>query len=39
MSTESLLDALMVLYEECCNSSFKKEKTMVEFVETGESEG
>lgn len=32
---ESLLDALLVLYDECCNSSFKKEKTIVEFVDAG----
>ena len=32
---ETLLDALVVLYEECCNSSFKKEKTVSEFVESG----
>lgn len=36
LSVESLLDALLVLYDECCKSSFKKEKTMVEFVEAGE---
>lgn len=32
---ETLLDALLVLYDECCNSTFKKEKTVVEFVEAG----
>lgn len=36
LSAESLLDVLLVLYDECCNSSFKKEKTVKEFVESGE---
>jgi len=31
-SVETLLDAAMVLYDECCTSSFKKEKTVSEFV-------
>ena len=35
---ESLLDALLVLYDECCNSTFKKEKTVMDFVDVGESE-
>ena len=33
-SVETLLDALMVLYDECCTSSFKKEKTISDFVGT-----
>merc|ERR1712226_665065 len=32
-STETLLDILMVLYNECCNSSLRKEKTVSEFIE------
>ena len=34
-STETLLDILMVLYNECCNSSLRKEKTVSEFIELG----
>ena len=34
-STETLLDVLMVLYNECCNSSLRKEKTVSEFIELG----
>ena len=34
-SVETLLDAAMVLYDECCTSSFKKEKTVSEFVAGG----
>ena len=34
-STETLLDVLMVLYNECCNSSLRKEKTVSEFIEFG----
>ena len=30
---ETLLDVLIVLYDECCTSQFKKEKTVAEFVE------
>lgn len=36
-STETLLDVLMVLYNECCNSSLRKEKTVSEFIELGTS--
>ena len=32
---ETIIDALMVLYDECCSSSFKREQTVVEFVENG----
>ena len=35
-STETLLDVLMVLYNECGNSSLRKEKTVSEFIELGE---
>ena len=35
-STETLLDVLMVLFNECCNSSLRKEKTVTEFIELGE---
>ena len=35
LSIDGLLDALLVLYEECCNATLKKEKTIVEFVEYG----
>ena len=35
-SVETLLDALMVLYDECCTSSFKKEKTVQDFSNSGE---
>jgi len=34
-STETLLDVLMVLYNECCNSSLRKEKTVSDFIELG----
>ena len=34
-SVETLLDATIVLYDECCTSSFKKEKTVSEFVSGG----
>ncbi len=36
LSVESLLDALLVLYDECCTSTLKKEKTVLEFVDAGE---
>ena len=29
------MDALVVLYDECCTSSFKKEKTVSDFVVSG----
>jgi hypothetical protein len=37
-STETLLDVLMVLFNECCNSSLRKEKTVTEFIELGKSD-
>lgn len=33
MSVEALLDCLLVLYDECCNSSLRREKTVTEFIE------
>lgn len=32
-SIETLLDTLILLYEECCNSTLRREKTVSEFVE------
>ncbi|KAE8752370.1 hypothetical protein FOCC_FOCC000842 [Frankliniella occidentalis] len=32
-SIETLLDILLVLYDECCNSSLRREKTVSEFIE------
>lgn len=34
-STEALLDALLVLYEECCNSTLRRDKNIIEFIENG----
>lgn len=36
LSVETLLDVLLVLYAECCNSSLRREKTVTEFIEFGE---
>ncbi|XP_055372859.1 serine/threonine-protein kinase Genghis Khan isoform X2 [Condylostylus longicornis] len=33
LSVEALLDALLVLYDECCNSSLRREKTVSDFIE------
>ena len=33
LSVEALLDGLLVLYDECCNSSLRREKTVTEFIE------
>lgn len=33
MSVEALLDCLLVLYDECCNSSLRREKTVTDFIE------
>lgn len=33
LSIESLLDCLLVLYDECCNSSLRREKTVSDFIE------
>lgn len=35
-SVETLLDAMLILYEECTTCSFKREKTVAEFVESSE---
>uniref|UniRef100_A0A8D8PSJ4 non-specific serine/threonine protein kinase n=1 Tax=Cacopsylla melanoneura TaxID=428564 RepID=A0A8D8PSJ4_9HEMI len=32
-SIETLLDILLVLYDECCNSSLRREKTVSDFIE------
>ena len=34
-STETLLDILLILFNECCNSSLRKEKTVTDFIEIG----
>ena len=34
-STETLLDVLLVLFSECCQSSLRKEKTVTEFIDLG----
>ena len=34
-SQETLLDTLVCLYDECCNSTLRKDKTVSEFVEFG----
>ena len=36
LSIELLLDALIVLYDECCHSTLRKEKTVLDFIEKGE---
>lgn len=33
LSIEALLDCLVVLYDECCNSSLRREKTVSDFIE------
>lgn len=34
-SIETLIDILLVLYDECCNSSLRREKTVSDFIEFG----
>lgn len=34
-SIETLLDILIVLYDECCSSTLRREKSVSEFVEFG----
>ena len=34
-SIETLLDVLVVLYDECCSSTLRREKSVTEFVEFG----
>lgn len=33
VSVEALLDCLLVLYDECCNSSLRREKTVSDFID------
>ncbi|EZA60465.1 hypothetical protein DMN91_011208 [Ooceraea biroi] len=33
ISIETLIDVLLVLYDECCNSSLRREKTVSDFIE------
>ncbi|EDS28084.1 myotonin-protein kinase [Culex quinquefasciatus] len=33
LSVETLLDTALVLYDECCNSSLRREKTVSDFIE------
>lgn len=35
LSLETLLDALVCLYDECSSSTLRKEKSIAEFVEFG----
>jgi hypothetical protein len=35
-SLETLLDILIVLFDECCGSSLRREKTVSEFIDLGE---
>jgi hypothetical protein len=39
LSTETLLDILLILFNECCNSSLRKEKTLTDFIELGKNQG
>jgi serine/threonine-protein kinase MRCK len=34
-SMETLLDILIVLFDECCGSSLRREKTVSEFIDLG----
>lgn len=34
-SIETLIDVLLVLYDECCSSSLRREKTVSDFIEFG----
>lgn len=36
LSTETLLDVFLVLYDECSSSSLRRDKNIAEFIETGE---
>lgn len=33
VSVEALLDCLLVLHDECCNSSLRREKTVTDFID------
>jgi serine/threonine-protein kinase MRCK len=35
-SLETLLDVLIILYDECCSSTLRREKNISEFVNYGE---
>lgn len=35
LSVETLLDVLVVMYDECCGSTLRREKSVTEFVEFG----
>lgn len=35
ISVETLVDAFVVLFDECCNSSLRREKTVSNFIEYG----
>lgn len=35
LGVEALLDAFVVLYDECCSSTLRREKTIAEFIEHG----
>jgi serine/threonine-protein kinase MRCK len=35
LGVEALLDAFIVLYDECCSSTLRREKTIAEFIEHG----
>lgn len=35
ISVETLVDAFVVLFDECCNSSLRREKTVTNFIEYG----
>ncbi|CAF0784390.1 unnamed protein product [Didymodactylos carnosus] len=37
VSVEALLDAFIVLYDECCNSTLRREKTISEFIDHAKS--
>lgn len=36
-SIETLLDVLLLLYDECCNSTLRRDKNVSEFIEHGKS--
>lgn len=35
LSIETLLDVLIVLYDECCNTTLRREKNISEFIDFG----
>ncbi len=37
LSIETLLDCLIVLYDECCSSTLRREKSVSDFVDLGKS--